>query len=131
MLIDSNIIIYAAQPTYTAIRQFIATHAPVVSIVSYVEVLGYHGLNSAERKHFEAFFAAATIVPISQPVIEQAVKLRQQRKMTLGDALIAATCLVHGFTLVTRNTKDFIWIPGLIVLDPLADSTPSSGITAT
>lgn len=131
MLIDSNIIIYAAQPPHTVLRQFIATHAPAVSAVSYVEVLGYHGLTPAEKQYFEAFFAASTIIPIAQPVIEQAVKLRQQRKMTLGDALIAATCLVYGFTLVTRNTKDFAWITSLTVLDPLAGPTTSTGATPT
>lgn len=50
--------------------------------------------------------------------MEQAVKLRQLRKMTLGDALIAGTALVFGLTLVTRNVDDFQWIAGLSVLDP-------------
>jgi toxin FitB len=126
MLIDSNIIIYAAQVQHSALRQFIARHTPAVSAVSYVEVLGYHGLNLAEQQHFEAFFAAATILSLTQPVLEQAIKLRRQRKMTLGDALIAATCLVHSFTLVTRNTKDFEWISELSVLDPLADNISST-----
>jgi len=40
--------------------------------------------------------------------------------MSLGDALIAGTALVHGRRLVTRNTTDFDRIAGLIVLDPLA-----------
>jgi predicted nucleic acid-binding protein len=118
MLIDSNIIIYAAQPANTALRKFIAQHAPAVSAVSYVEVLGYHRLTEPEREHFEAFFAAALVLPLSQDVLEQAVKLRQLRKMTLGDALVAGTALVFGLTLVTRNVDDFQWIAGLSVLDP-------------
>lgn len=40
--------------------------------------------------------------------------------MGLGDALIAATALVHGLTLVTRNVKDFRRIDGLDLLDPSA-----------
>jgi len=67
---------------------------------------------------FEAFFAAATVLPLSQDVLEQAVKLRQIKKMTLGDALVAGTALAHNRTLVTRNTQDFNWIAGLSVLDP-------------
>jgi predicted nucleic acid-binding protein len=62
------------------------------------------------------FFAAASVLLLSQDVLEQAVKLRQLRKMTLGDALVAATALVHGLTLVTRNLDDFKWIAGLSLL---------------
>lgn len=123
MLIDSNIIIYAAQPANTDLRTFIAQYAPAVSAVSYVEVLGYHRLTEQEREHFEAFFAAALVLPLSQDVLEQAVKLRQLRKMTLGDALIAGTALVFGLTLVTRNVDDFHWVAGLSVLDPFT-ATP-------
>ena len=42
MLIDSNIIVYAAKPEYADLRRFIAEHAPTVSAISYVGVLGYH-----------------------------------------------------------------------------------------
>lgn len=40
--------------------------------------------------------------------------------MKLGDSLVAGTALAHNCTLVTRNTKDFDWIPGLTLLDPFA-----------
>ncbi len=121
MLIDSNIIIYAAKPEYDALREFIAKYAPAVSAISYVEVLGYHRLTKQEQQHFEAFFTAATVLAPSQAVLDQAVKLRQLKKITLGDALITATALVHNLTLVTRNTKDFEWIPNLSVLNPLKE----------
>ena len=119
MLIDSNIIIYAIKPEHAALRVFIATHAPAVSAVSYVEVLGYHKLTEPERTLFKAFFSAAVMLPLSQSVLEQAVKLRQLRKVSLGDALVAGTALAHGRTLVTRNVDDFKWIAGLSLLDPL------------
>jgi predicted nucleic acid-binding protein len=118
MLIDSNIIIYAAKPEYADLRRFIAEHGPAVSAVSYVEVLGYHKLSEEERESLEAFFAAATILPLSDTVLDQAVRLRQIKKMTLGDSLIAATALVYNLTLVTRNTDDFDWIAGLLLLNP-------------
>lgn len=118
MLIDSNIIIYASKPEYPHIRQFIADHASAISAISYVEVLGYHKLTNQERTLLEAFFAAAPLLPISQVVLDQAVKLRQAHRMTLGDALVAGTALTHGLTLVTRNTSDFTWIAGLTVFNP-------------
>lgn len=52
------------------------------------------------------------------------ISLRQTRKMSLGDALIAATALVVGRELHTHNIKDYEGIPGLIVIDPIAAGDP-------
>jgi len=48
-----------------------------------------------------------------------AIQFRQQQSMSLGDAIIAATALEHHQTLATRNIKDFDWIDGLKVINPL------------
>ncbi len=118
MLLDSNIIIYASKPEYADLRAFIAEHTPAVSAISYVEVLGYHKLTDSERQDLEAFFAAAPILPLSDTILHNAVRLRQQQKMTLGDSLVDATAMVYHLTLVTRNTDDFDWIHGLSLLNP-------------
>lgn len=118
-LLDSNIIIYAAQPEHEHLRSFISAHSPQVSAISYVEVLGYHQLTAQQRQYFERFFQVAHPLPISQAVLDRAVTLRQQRRMTLGDAIMAGTALIHGLTLVTHNTADFQWIRELPLLDPL------------
>lgn len=119
MLLDSNIIIYASQPQFASLRELIAETSPYVSAISYVEVLGYHRLTEDELTYFQAFFQAASILPLSNDIIEQAVKLRQLRKMSLGDALVAGTALIHRLTLVTRNHTDFDWIPNLAVNNPV------------
>ena len=122
VLLDSNIIIYAAQPEHADLRGFIAQHDPAVSAISVVEVLGFHRLSDDERTHFEEFFIASRILAVSDLVISEAVRLRQQRKMTLGDALIGATAITDNLILVTRNVDDFGWIAGLRVLDPFAST---------
>ena len=119
MLLDSNIIIYAAEPDQAALRQFIKENNPAVSLVSYVETLGFHRLSLEDKQFLEEFFAASEILPITQEIADQAVLLRQQRCMSLGDALIAGTALVYGFTLITHNTDDFVWIPDLALHDPI------------
>jgi toxin FitB len=126
MLVDSNILIYiyAAQLRHAPLRRFIADHAPAVSAVSYVEVLGYHHLDAEEQEYLEEFFRLAQVFPLSQAVLDQAVALRQQRKMSLGDALVAGTALVHELTLVTRNVEDFHWVQGLALLNPFAEEPP-------
>ena len=122
MLLDSNIIIYAAQIENIFLRDFIAENSPYVSAISYLEVLGYHQLMDEDKTYFQEFFTASQILPISQSVINQAVKLKQLRKMSLGDAIIAGTALVYDLTVVTRNIDDFRWITDLKLLNPFDDS---------
>ncbi len=66
----------------------------------------------------------APVLPVSDAVIQKALALRQQKKMSLGDALIGATALIYGLTLITSNVKDFEWIEGLLVRDPLKQGEP-------
>ena len=122
MLLDSNIVIYAAKPEYSPARQFIQRHSPVVSAISYLEVLGFHRLIPAERAHFEAFFADTEPLQITEPTIQRATELRQQRRMSLADAIIAGTALVNSRTLVTHNGDDVRWISGLKLADPLVET---------
>lgn len=119
MLLDSNIVIYAVQPVHTALREFIAEHAPGVSVISQIEVLGYHSLETQVQLRLEEFFAATEVLPLSVSVVERAIRLRQERRMSLGDSVVAATALVNGRTLVTHNIADFRRIANLELLDPL------------
>ena len=123
MLIDSNVIIYAAQPHHIDLRQFIDEITLSVSVVSYIEVFGYHKLEEDERQYLEQFFQKTEILPLSDTVMHRAVSLRQQRRMSLGDAIIAATAIVHDRILVIHNVQDFLWISELNVLDPLTEGT--------
>ena len=70
MLLDSNIIIYATQPEHVALRQFIETHTPAVSVISYIEVLGYHKLTAEDRQFLEQFFQSAERLPLSETVVQ-------------------------------------------------------------
>lgn len=119
MLADSNIIIYASKPGGDKARDFIRNQSPAVSVISQVEVLGYHKLDPLELQMLEKFFQAALILPISNDVVNEAIRLRQVRKMSLGDSIVAATAIARHFTLATHNTSDFSWIAGLALIDPM------------
>ncbi len=99
MLIDSNIIIYSIEPDHVALRLFLDTLPRTVSIVSYIEALGYQRLSEDTRMQLTEFFEGALVLPLTDTIAQQAVTLRQQRRMGLGDAIIAATAMVHNLTL--------------------------------
>jgi predicted nucleic acid-binding protein len=73
-----------------------------------------------ETRWLEEFFSNSVVMPITPVVLDEAIRLRRQRRMGLGDSLIAGTARIHGCTLVTRNTDDFDWIPGLNILNSFA-----------
>lgn len=119
MLIDSNLIIYATQAPYAQLRRWLVDYATHYSAISRLETLGYHRLGDAERQALMAILDNLDSLLFTKVTIEVAITLRQQRKMSLGDALIAATCLEYGLPLATANVKDFEWIEGLVIHNPI------------
>ena len=119
LLLDTNILIESERPESEALKAWIAEEHRSASAASLVEVFRYQKLTPNERKRFDALFASLQVLPVSAAVVEKAEELRKKRKMSIGDAIIAATALVYERRLVTRNLKDFSGIPGLLVLNPL------------
>ncbi len=71
----------------------------------------------------DATIAAYNIIPVDAAIFRQWARLMHRRSRdVLEDALIAATAVVHGLTVVTRNTRDFERL-GLAPLDPSRAST--------
>lgn len=126
MILDSNIVIYAFQPEYrdSSLEKFLLQGEFSVSNVTRLEVMGYWRNSDDEFKRFELFFEAIHILAVSSEIIDRAIQLRRQRSMGLGDAMIAATALIHQLPLVTHNTRDFQWIAELELIDPLVESNP-------
>lgn len=123
-LLDSNVLIDSFKPDLGPALDWIFRREPAVSAISYVEVLGYHRLSEQDRDDLEALFLRLHVLGLDERIFDRAVSLRQARKLSLGDALIAATATVHGMPLVTRNLDDFDWIEGLDLIDPLAGPPP-------
>ncbi len=60
---------------------------------------------------------AGRILVVDTPVALRGAALQVPNPRSYRDALIAATALVHGMTVVTRNVKDFA-ATGVSILDP-------------
>lgn len=118
-LLDSNILIYSAQAAYAHLRPLVSDPNNQVSHFTMLEVLGYYALIPTDKTYFESAFAILDLKDISLSIINQAILLRQMRKMSPGDSIIAATALHFGSELYTRNVSDFDWIDGLSVINPI------------
>ena len=118
ILLDSNIFIYAALPEQAMLRERLLEQSVSASAISRIEVFGYHRLTRKHEQHLEKMFNAVDVIPITDAVVAMAIRLRQQRRMSLGDAIVAATALEYGMAIWTHNVKDFAWVEGLIVYDP-------------
>ncbi len=114
---DTNIIIYIANGT---LGDDIIGDDPIIcpSIV-HIESLGYPSIKSIEEQRVRELCATLTTIPLTDSIIEGAIKLRQYKKMSLGDSIVAATALENNSQLWTVNTKDFEHIDGLDILNPL------------
>ncbi len=96
---------------------------PIVcpSIV-HIESLGYPSIKSIEEQRIRELLATLTIIPLTDTIIEIAIRLRQGKKMSLGDAIVAATALESGSQLWTANSQDFEHIDELDVFNPFKKS---------
>ena len=123
ILLDSNIVIYSAEPEYADLQQLVEEQDTAVSIASYIEVLGFRRLDDYRKSFFEEFFRSIEVIHLTTEIADRAIGLRQQRRIELGDAIIAATALVHSIPPLTRNIGDFRRVENLDVHDPLAQES--------
>jgi predicted nucleic acid-binding protein len=117
-----------ADPTVLAWASNMAGAPTFLSAITILEVeIGLRRLERRDpaqaaplRRWFEADLMAEygdRILPVDVLVARQAAALHVPDRRPENDALIAATALVHGLTLVTRNVADFAPM-GVPVLNP-------------
>lgn len=77
--------------------------------------------NKAELTQLQSFLSGYRRVQLTASIGDQAVELMTQYRLSHGlllpDALIAATAVVRGCLLLTRNRRHFDYIPGISLLE--------------
>lgn len=121
-LLDSNVLIYLTKGgldkhTEQAIRAA-TTSGFNISVISQIELLGFAFPANDVKIRTEKLISQCTIFPLNDQVVEKTIELRQQYRVKLPDAIIAATAIVFGFTLLSRNDKDFSNINELAYFNP-------------
>ena len=79
-----------------------------ISIISQIEFLAFSGLSQSDQTAFHAFAKRANVVGLtteSAQLIASIVNLRQQYRLKLPDAIIAASALAERASLVTADQQ--------------------------
>ncbi len=106
-LFDSNILIRFLNEKQRSVLDelFARDERLVISRVTWIEVLV--GRRGEDERMVRLFLNGFTVEEITSEVAERAVLLRQTMRLKLPDAIIYATALETGRTLVTMNSRDF------------------------
>ena len=122
---DTNIVIYFLQQQFPFHAEKIVDNTlleaqPCISAISEIELYCWKAATDEDLKVLYQFIHEATVIELERAIKLKTADIRRQYKIKLPDAIIAATALVYGLTLITRNVKDFQTIPGLDILNPWA-----------
>ena len=120
MLIDTDVLIWMTRGHAGAAARLQTLLPWTISAVTYMELAqGCRNKQELGQIQKGLAFSQTTILPISAAISDRAIKLIEayalSHSMQLGDALIAATALEHGLTVLTANVKHFSAIPELTV----------------
>jgi predicted nucleic acid-binding protein len=118
MLLDTNIVIHACQPGGEWLSEWTDAQSASIASVTRLEALGFRGITKEEEAALRAFLDNTICHVLDDPVIEQAVSLRQSTRIGVMDAIIAATAQTQDLPLVTRNVEDFKNVQNLRLINP-------------
>ena len=116
-LIDTNVVIDFSEGKLSASASDflgqIIDEQPCISVITKMELLGF----SAVGQSVVDFVDEAIVIGLTDEIVAQTIVLRKKHKIKLPDAIIAATALVQGATILSHNTRDFQNIKSLTCID--------------
>ncbi|MCD6189206.1 MAG: type II toxin-antitoxin system VapC family toxin [Thermococcus sp.] len=90
-----------------------------LSVISMAEIFsGRETKDPVKHEKILRFLSHFEVVPLTQEIAILGGAIRRDYQIGLADALIAATAIHNGLTVVTYNTKHFEKIEGLKILKP-------------
>ena len=90
---------------------------PQISVITKIEVLGFKTADEYYNLLVD-FMNDANVLDLSNPVVDLCIEIRKNNRTKLPDVIIAATAIVNGFTLISRNVSDFKSISQLKSVNP-------------
>ena len=120
---DTNTAIYYLQQQFPPaaekyIDDLLKEEQPIISAITEIELLCWKTATEKDLDVLHNFINDALVIELEQSIKLKTADIRKAHKIKLPDAIIAATSLIYGFTLLTRNTTDFNIIHGISIVNP-------------
>ncbi len=119
ILVDTDILIDVGREIDGAVNllQRAESEAQLaVSVITQMELL-IGCRNKTELRLFEKFLRRFHVIQLNEAISEKAMELLKHYRLSHGlliaDALIAATALISGAPLLTKNKRDYQFVKGL------------------
>jgi len=113
-LIDTNILIYIVQGN-PEVEYFAGEETLAVSYITEMEALGKYNISTLEKQIIGGFLNRCHIIEMNSRIKSLAIEIKQQTRIKLPDAIVAATAIENKLLLVTAD-KDFERISNLNLL---------------
>ena len=113
VVLDSNILIYLSKGELE-FKELAAGYDNVfISVISYMEALGYEFKNDVEKALIEKLLASFEIVQTDIEIANLVIVYRKLKKIKTPDAIILATARKLNADLITVNMDDFLGLTAL------------------
>jgi predicted nucleic acid-binding protein len=119
-LLDTNILIYLSKKNLTFEKVASPGDKLYISVITYMEVMGYRFTNDIEKRFIEELCKNFPIIGLEKKIIEKVIQIKQHNKIKLPDAIILSTALVCNLELISANIVDFLGIDtNLTISNPM------------
>lgn len=100
-LLDTNILVYAMKGLESVKPYF--EIEPYISVVTEIEILGLKDITVKEISIRQTAIEYCRIIPLTNRIIKKSIEIKREIKVHVPDAIIAASAIEEGFTLVTAD----------------------------
>jgi len=118
-VLDTNAIVALLQGNIQLVELLKDADWIGVSVISKIEFLVFPGLTQEDRQIFEQFLQRVEVLglgAIDAVLIEKIIEIRQQHRLKLPDAVIAAMAIQNSASLVTAD-REFAKVTILTVIN--------------
>lgn len=120
-LVDTDVLIDVLRGVEEA-KQYLrelAEEGLAISVVTVAELFsGRDTKDPVKREKVLRLLRHFEVIPVDNEIAVLAGEIRRDYGLHLGDAIISATAIIHGLTVVTGNLKHFRQVKGLPVTKP-------------